>query len=128
MHRHWTDRKLRPLIRALEQRESELRRHIATERERVETEGFAQLGDGAGDAVDHAFARTRVGIESQLIEQHLEEIRVLHAARSRLEDGTFGICIDCGEEIDYERLKAFPASARCMVCQERRERTTTLRH
>jgi RNA polymerase-binding transcription factor DksA len=48
----------------------------------------------------------------------------LDARRAALEqevNGTFGICIDCGQAIDGVRLKHNPAAGRCTGCQARRE-------
>jgi len=40
-------------------------------------------------------------------------LEAVTAAMIRLEDGAYGICIDCGEEIDEGRLSAIPEAARC---------------
>jgi RNA polymerase-binding transcription factor DksA len=115
-----------PLARAIEQREAELRREIAEERERAYVEGFAEMRNASGDTVDRAFAHASAGIEYQRIESHLAEIRDLAAARKRMETGEFGICVDCGEAIDPTRLAAFPAAARCTICQDRYERARAI--
>jgi len=39
--------------------------------------------------------------------------------------GTFGICLDCEEEINPKRLAAVPWAARCVACQERADREGT---
>ena len=41
--------------------------------------------------------------------------RALDAARRRLDDGSYGICTDCGAEIGFDRLHAEPAAARCVA-------------
>ena len=51
-------------------------------------------------------------------------MRIL-AAQQRLDAGTYGICIDCGRQIDNERLEARPQVDRCLPCQEQAERRTT---
>jgi RNA polymerase-binding transcription factor DksA len=43
-------------------------------------------------------------------------------AMERIEDGTFGACIECGDPISQERLKAIPYSPYCVKCQEELER------
>ena len=48
----------------------------------------------------------------------LDEIR---AALARIRDGSYGLCVDCGDPIDVRRLAAMPAAARCAACQEARE-------
>jgi DnaK suppressor protein len=125
---HLSERRLKPLARAIERREAELRREIAEERERANSEGFSEIAESTGDAVDKAFARVRSGIEYQRIDGHLAEIRELAAARQRMESGIFGSCVDCGEPIDPARLDAYPAAARCALCQDRYERARVMRH
>lgn len=46
----------------------------------------------------------------------LAEIRMIRAALGRIEDGTYGICVNCGEEIAPARLEAVPHAARCIDC------------
>ena len=45
----------------------------------------------------------------------------VEAALARLDEGTFGICVECGQPIPEERLEARPEAARCMACQTRAE-------
>jgi len=40
-----------------------------------------------------------------------------------VDEGTIGICIDCGQDIGFERLLANPTARRCLICQEHREKT-----
>ena len=42
-------------------------------------------------------------------------------ALARFENGTYGLCANCGKEIDAARLKAIPYTAWCMDCQSKRE-------
>ncbi len=123
-----TEPRLLPLLRELDQRERELRRRVAEERKSIEADGFAELMEQTGDEADHAFARIQVALESSVIDHYLGELQDLAAARDRFENGTFGICIDCGEHIDYQRLQANPAAGRCMECQHGREQRARLWH
>jgi RNA polymerase-binding transcription factor DksA len=43
---------------------------------------------------------------------------MIKQALSRIENGTYGICITCGEEIPIKRLQAVPGACRCTNCQE----------
>ncbi len=43
------------------------------------------------------------------------------AALARLDGGTYGVCIDCGEKIAQARLEFRPEAARCLTCQEKFE-------
>jgi RNA polymerase-binding transcription factor DksA len=51
------------------------------------------------------------------------ELREVDAARRRLAEGVYGVCVDCGSDIGLQRLRAEPAAARCIECQERHEKT-----
>jgi DnaK suppressor protein len=44
-------------------------------------------------------------------------------AELRLDKGTYGSCVDCGGEIEVERLFARPGVTRCIACQRRHEKT-----
>jgi RNA polymerase-binding transcription factor DksA len=43
----------------------------------------------------------------------------IESALSRLGDGSYGTCVDCGWHISRERLEVLPAAALCMACQRR---------
>ncbi len=44
------------------------------------------------------------------------EARRLRAALARLDEGEYGYCLDCGEEISHARLELDPAAPRCIGC------------
>lgn len=43
------------------------------------------------------------------------------AALRRVDEGTYGTCVECGTELPEERLDARPEAARCVTCQARAE-------
>jgi len=47
--------------------------------------------------------------------------RFLHNALGRLEDGTYGLCLECGDGIGLPRLVAMPGAPFCIHCQQARE-------
>jgi DnaK suppressor protein len=57
-----------------------------------------------------------MGIRADL-EARLEEV---DRALARVDDGTYGICVDCGRPIPHERLLARPGAERCVGCAQRR--------
>jgi RNA polymerase-binding protein DksA len=107
---------------ALEKREEELRRMIAEEHERATVELILDLEGVVGDQADQALAKTRAGVETELVDRHLRELSAIEAARERINSGTFGVCPDCGGVIAAARLRANPAALRCTECQSRHER------
>jgi len=50
-----------------------------------------------------------------------ERLTRMEEAERKLEEGTFGLCEDCGVEIEEERLRVIPYAVRCVRCQERIE-------
>jgi DnaK suppressor protein len=60
-------------------------------------------------------------IEFALIQMKSETLNKIHAALRRLDDGTYGDCFECGEEIAQPRLRALPFAVRCKDCEEARE-------
>jgi len=50
-----------------------------------------------------------------------EKLSRMDAAERKLAEGSYGICDDCGEEIDVERLRVQPYAICCVKCQEKRE-------
>jgi len=60
-------------------------------------------------------------IEFALIQMKSETLNKVDAALRRLEEGTYGNCFECGEEIAEPRLKALPFAVRCKDCEEERE-------
>ena len=49
-------------------------------------------------------------------------LRSVASAAQRITDGTFGICVSCGDDISPKRLEAVPWAAYCVACQEAADR------
>jgi DnaK suppressor protein len=60
-------------------------------------------------------------IEFALIQMKSETLNKIDAALRRLDDGTYGDCFECGDEISEARLRALPFAVRCKDCEEARE-------
>ena len=60
-------------------------------------------------------------IEFALIQMKAETLNKINEALARLEEGTYGNCFECGEEISERRLRALPFAVRCKDCEEARE-------
>ena len=54
----------------------------------------------------------------QMLDLELEQVKV---AQQRLDEGSYGTCIDCGKDIPEARLEAIPEAIRCIEDQERYE-------
>lgn len=70
------------------------------------------------DLGDQALSSSMESLRQSLQDtEHTEYRMILEALRS-IEDGTYGICIDCDSKISEKRLKYYPNASRCIACQE----------
>ena len=51
-----------------------------------------------------------------------QTLKLVNDALVRFDNGTYGLCLDCGQEIDAARLEAIPYAPLCISCQTKRER------
>ena len=56
------------------------------------------------------------------LERNSDRLREVRAALRRADEGTFGICVGCEENINAKRLAAVPSAAFCIACQEAADR------
>ncbi len=80
-----------------------------------------QLVDTALDDGDWSVVDLSEDISLRQLSTHKDTLRKIDEALRKLDEGTYGICEDCGEEISEERLKILPFAIYCTDCQERRE-------
>ena len=73
------------------------------------------------DAVESAEADIQEDLEFALVQMKSETLNKVNDALTRLEQGSYGNCFDCGEEIAEKRLRALPFAVRCKDCEEARE-------
>ncbi|KEZ79070.1 TraR/DksA family transcriptional regulator [Salinisphaera hydrothermalis] len=74
------------------------------------------------DMEDTAFVRMVRELDLADIERDAAEIHDIDAALARMDDGSYGQCVDCGEPIALARLEAYPSAKRCYACQQAVER------
>jgi RNA polymerase-binding transcription factor DksA len=73
------------------------------------------------DTSDPGAALTDADRESAVIEALGAQAKQIRAALERIDGGTFGKCVVCGQELPEERLDARPEAARCVADQARAE-------
>ena len=76
---------------------------------------------------DNHLAETASATLDREIDYTLEEnsghvLAALDAALKRIDDGTYGTCTNCGQEIPAERLEAYPWASLCINCKRESER------
>lgn len=75
-----------------------------------------------GDTGDESMANALADFNVARFDRHVGAIRDIEAAFRRIKDGEYGTCIDCGDDIGFARLQAYPTAKRCIVCQQKREK------
>ena len=114
---------LSKLTKILDRNCNSLLEEVRDELETPEHQQYIELIDrGPGDTADEAIGDALADINLAIIDRQIREIRDIEAARGRIKDGSFGTCVDCGNEIGFERLQAYPTAKRCLVCQQQREK------
>lgn len=81
----------------------------------------AILIENAPDALDQTQSATERDMAVETLNRHSARLRQVDAALDRLADGSYGICLECEEEIGARRLKALPWAEYCISCQQRRD-------
>ncbi|SER00227.1 RNA polymerase-binding transcription factor DksA [Nitrosomonas sp. Nm51] len=61
-------------------------------------------------------------VDTALVDKQINEMRELEMSEKYLMELEFGDCVDCGEEIGFERLIANPSAQRCIACQRKYEK------
>ena len=105
----------------LEERRREIVNAVQDKIRDVRTEGANSTTHGVLDAAESSEADIQDDIEFALIQMKTETLTKIDEALRRLEEGTFGYCFECGEEISERRLRALPFAVRCKDCEEARE-------
>ncbi|SNS27461.1 transcriptional regulator, TraR/DksA family [Noviherbaspirillum humi] len=100
----------------LDRRETDLRADVS--RENGSRDSFVDVASEIPDPGDSSFADLSVDLDNAAISRDMIELRAIEAARNRMTEGTYGDCVDCGNEIPYARLEVQPMAERCAPCQE----------
>jgi DnaK suppressor protein len=116
-----TQEQLNQLEKLLDERERELRADM--QREVSSKEEYRDVASEAPDAGDASFASLEVDLENAAVARDVGEMRAIEAARTRIENGSYGICIECETVIPFERLLVQPTAERCAPCQDMYEKT-----
>ena len=109
------------LKQMLEERRRELQAQVQGKIRDVRSAGEVTKVNDVFDAVESSEADIQEDIELALIQMKSETLNKINDALARLEQGDYGYCFDCGEEIAEKRLRALPFAVRCKDCEEARE-------
>lgn len=99
----------------------DMKRHVLRGIRDEVREGREGEKDDGRDTYDVASEERDREISFILSDRDRDKLLAIDAALDRIDDKTYGICDECGEEIAEERLKAMPFTRLCVQCQSERE-------
>ena len=74
--------------------------------------------ESAADELDQILLRSERELTAERILRESKLLRDVRAALARLDDGSYGVCARCEEDISQKRLNAIPWTRYCLHCQE----------
>jgi len=107
----------------LRARDLELRQAIHASLMNNADKTYAEVAGRVLDSAEQSVADLIADAHILQMEKEVAEQAEVVAALARLTDGTYGECIDCGDEIGIQRLEAYPTAKRCIRCQTHYETT-----
>ena len=121
MSAHLTAGQRAALRAQLELRTSELEGRLAARQQGLSRAEHASevLRQDADDAPQREADRE---VDLALSDQDVSDLGSVSGALRRLNEGVFGLCVDCGRAIPFNRLKLEPQALRCVDCQSAREK------
>lgn len=120
-------------LSAAEQKRNELLKKILLKKRNEVVAGLeAQMGrklmretgqriDAAMDSADLSSQDMDQGIDYSLLEMRYEQYKDIADAFRKLQNNTFGLCEECGEEIDIKRMQVNPLARFCIACKTKKE-------
>ncbi len=94
--------------------------------DRIMREDFEVCADDRYDEIDQATTDMEQSMRMRLRNREILYIKKVDEALARIEEGTFGDCEECGEDIELRRLEARPTATLCVGCKEEQERKEVL--
>jgi DnaK suppressor protein len=109
------------LRRILEDRRREIVSAMQEKMKDLRSEGSTAVMAGVLDEGEASEVDIQEDIVFALLQMKAETLTRIDEALARLEEGVYGNCFECGEEIAPQRLRALPFAVRCRDCEEARE-------
>lgn len=118
-----TKEQLATLKNNLLERQRMLAAEVRQKRAQAATDGNEDAMGSVGDAGDESVMRMATDLDLQEAGRDVEELNDIEAALRRMDEGAYGSCEECGQDIGFPRLQAQPTATRCIIDQEKYEKT-----
>ena len=89
--------------------------------------GMSGVSDRFPDPVDRATVESEKSFMLRIRDRERKLIGKIKEALERIENGAYGICEECEEEISHKRLNARPVTTLCIECKTQQETGEKLR-
>ncbi len=109
------------LKKLLIQKREQLVREAKEEIKKIKSGERKQISETVMDDGDLSVMDLSEDISLRQLSTHKETLVKIDSAIRKLDEGTYGTCDDCGDEISEERLKVMPFAIYCRDCQEKKE-------
>jgi RNA polymerase-binding transcription factor DksA len=90
---------------------------------RSDQQSYVAYAGEVPDLGDQATAALLIDFDNEIARRHGVAMRNVDVALARIKTPDFGVCSDCGDDIDVKRLMVFPTATRCVTCEAMREKT-----
>jgi DnaK suppressor protein len=101
----------------LEEKQAEIQQHIAAlTGSPAPPEDAIQASDGVAEPEEEAVDLQETDVEQAILDSEKTLLAEVQQALVRIENGTYGICSNCGQPIPEKRLEAIPWATLCVAC------------
>lgn len=118
-----SNKELEALKRQIEARCAALQAELHADADKARGETYSDLAGSVADEGDESVADVMADIDNAELTRDLSELRALEGALERIAEGSYGACVECGQDVGFERLKVEPGALRCIDCQRVYEKT-----
>lgn len=106
------------------------RRRLIEERDELQQQlaGRTELPeqfDGVQDSADRSVQEHAQDLQGRVMNLKSNRLEQVNAALQRIDQGSYGVCVKCNQEIDPKRLDAEPTALSCMDCLSAQEQNFT---
>jgi len=102
----------------LEARRTALRTEVKAQLQGSGDDRVVGLRNRLNETDDWAVADSLAELDIAGVRHALNDLTDVDAALARMRDGSYGVCVDCGDAIAPARLSAYPTATRCIECQQ----------
>jgi DnaK suppressor protein len=123
-----TEQQINEFNKRLKQQFDALREEIRQELLKSDNEQYIDIAGKVHDNGEESVADLLADWNIMIVDRQLKELREIENALNRISMGSYGICDECGNEIELERLNAQPAAIRCISCQTELEQRSGIKN